>query len=257
MTRRHDFVSKSFDTPGNYTPRTDALPLISEGDTDIRRHNLFEGPAPAHTKNYMVGLDVISWRNQQGNERSQLIIDQKPGSLVLPWEVSTLGGIWLFLQETMRNPHSKDERGVKELIAQGAFDAMAVWSLEAPAGGIKHVDGVAVETPLQAAVRELTEETGFIFDEKDLVNLLPGGLHIGGDVSTKVSHLFAADISNGQYDPSKVTIEEDEAVSGLLAFRARDNADLRDILQLTRRCAGTSSAIGFLALQPNVSSKLV
>lgn len=251
-----NFVDRSYAAPGDYTPRTDAPPLISVNDTDVVRHNLFETGAPAHTKNYMVGLDVIGWTNENGGERSQLIVDQKAGSLVPPWEVSNDGGIWLFLQETFRAPHSKDERTVRELLAQGAFDALGVWSLEAPAGGIKHVDGAPIEEPVDAAVRELTEETGLVFAPDDLTNLIQGGLHIGGDINTKVSHLFAGDIANGLHDPSKVNIEQDEAVGNLLAFRARDHRDLIDLIAYTRRCAGTSAAIGFLALQPEVAKRL-
>ncbi len=252
---KHNFVNRSYRNPTDYLPRTDAPALVGEEARGVCRYNLFEMGAPAHTKNYMVGLDVLGWQDGD-NERSQLIVDQKAGSLVLPWEASNEGGIWLFLQETFRAPHSKDERSVKQLLAEGAFDALGVWSLEAPAGGIKHVDGVPVEAPVDAAVRELAEETGMVFDADNLVNLLPGGLHIGGDINTKVSHLFAGDVAKGAHDASKVAIEADEAIGNLLAFHAADRKDLMDLLEHTRRCAGTSAAIGFLALQPEVGRHL-
>ncbi|HCR55383.1 TPA: hypothetical protein DIV49_00255 [Candidatus Saccharibacteria bacterium] len=255
---QRSFVRKSFTHPSEYSVPTDAPGLIGDDDTNVVRHNLLETGAPAHTRNYMRGLDSLSWTNTNGQERSQLIIDQKAGSLVLPWEPSQNGGLWVFLQETYRSPHSNDPSlSVKQILARNAFSKLGIWSLEAPAGGIKHDEnGEMVETPVAAAVREVSEETGLVFTEESLGNLLPGGLHIGGDINTKVSHLFEADVRKGEFDATRVAIEADEAVRDLLAFHVDDTPDIAELVEHTRRCASTTAALSLAALQPHINRHL-
>lgn len=258
MIRRdgdYPFVKATYKNPRDYVPRTDAPPLIEKGIADTR-HDLFETHAPAHTRRYFNGLDVVTWTQADGAERSQLIIDQRAGSLVLPFAKSHKSGFFAFLQENFRVPHSKNEYSVMQHIARRAFDNLGVWSLEAPAGGIKYQDGNPIETPEEAAVRELLEETGLILPQHELLNLLRGGLSIGGDVSTKVTHLFAADVSKGDYDPDRVVVEADETIGNLLAFRVRDGADLWALRGLTRLCAGTSNAITALPFHPEIGRLL-
>jgi len=131
------------------------------------------------------------------------------GTIAEWWIVGLLenGGLWVFLQETYRSPHSNDPSlSVKQILARNAFSKLGIWSLEAPAGGIKHDEnGEMVETPVAAAVREVSEETGLVFTEESLGNLLPGGLHIGGDINTKVSHLFEADVRKGEFDATPMS----------------------------------------------------
>lgn len=231
--------------------------MIDDNDKDAVRYNLFETHAPGHTKNYMTGLDVLVWKNKDGTQRSQLIVDQKAGSLVLLWEPADGGGIWMYLQETYRAPHSKDSRPVAELLAQATYDELGVWSLEAPAGGLNYVAGRPAEAPEAAAVREVAEETGLILDQTKLHDLLPGGLQIAGDVSTKRTYLFAANLSDGRYDAGARAVESDEAIGRLIAFRIASLSNIRQLTELTRRCSGTTPAVALAALQPPINQFLV
>ena len=100
------------------------------------------------------------------------------------------------------------------------------------------------------------EETGLLIREDSLLDLMPGGLQIAGDISTKRSYLFGANIADGSYDKSTQAVEEDEAISDLLAFRVRTRADLHELAQLTRIDAGTTSALALAALQPAIGQYL-
>lgn len=246
-----DLVKNRYYQPNKYSPR-EAAPLIGENDTDVVRHDLFAEPAPAHTKNYMLGLDVIGWKTGTGTDRSQLIINQKSGALVLPFAVVTTddnpenNGVWYFLQETFRGPHSKEpaRHSVKEIIAAGTYSELGIYSLEAPAGGLNYnSNGQPVEEPRAAAVREAMEETGLRFQPDDLIELLPEGLHIGGDINTKITYPFLVNVSSASLDRSSRAVEEDEGIGELLAFRVRSFTELSSLIRLTRHCAGTSFAL--------------
>lgn len=226
-------------------------PLVDIASKDITRHDLFVERAPTHTRKYMVGMDVLKWVTEEGTERSQLVINQKAGALVLPFRVivdstdEAENGVWFYLQETYRGPHSHDpSESVKSLIEKGLYEKLGVYSLEAPAGGLNHDDsGQPTESPLQAALREATEETGLIFTEDALIDLLPEGLCIGGDINTKITYPFLADITRANLTESARSVEDDEIIGDLLAFRVRSTSELEELLRLTRRCAGTSFAL--------------
>ena len=247
------FVTKTITTIGEYNAPEAPPTLVEENATNVKRHNLFETKAPNHTRNYMLGLDVLSWNDSTGAERSQLIINQKAGSLVVPWEQRQEGdGIWIYLQETRRNPHAVNGEDMKEVLESSHYNQLGVWSLEAPAGGLNYEDGHLVEDPVEAAIREVREETGIQISTDELVELIPGGLQIGSDINTKRSYLFAADISSSSWEASEQAIEYDEKMGNLIAFCVRSLADLRELTSKTRMHSDTTSALALLALQPNI-----
>lgn len=256
MKHFRSFVAETYDSPSGYQLRTDAPSLIGDADRAVTRYDLFNVPAPTGTKKYIPGLDVVEWTNSDGIERSHFIINQKAGALVLLWEPAEDGGIWIYLQETYRAPHSKDERTVGELVSSGAYDGLGVWSLEAPAGGLNYDGYKPSEAPESAAVREVVEETGLNIDATKLLDLLPSGLQISGDINTKRSYLFAANINDCLYDVRTKAVEPDEKVKDLIAFRIRSSADVLELTALTRLCSGTTPAVALAALQPSISQYL-
>lgn len=250
----------SYDNPSDYRIPTEAPPLIGDGDTNVVVHNLFDSSAPEHSRNYINGLDVIEWDNADGNRRSQFVLDQKSAAMTLPFEKAAAGnsGAWIYLAESYRGPHSKDERRVKDVIARGALGSLGVWGLEAPSGGLMYdKNGVPVESPVQAAVREMREETGLQFDETDLISLIPGGIKAMADVSTREQYPFAVDVQKGIYNPKSAIREDDEITNGLMAFHVRDRADLLRMMEHSRVSLPTIAAMGAAALHPRALGQII
>ncbi len=255
MTDLH--IKKKIKKVSDYSLPGDAPELITNSDADITRYDLFGSPAPEHTKKYMVGMDVIGWTNQDGVERSQLIINQKAGSAVILWQPAEAGGIKVYLQETYRGPHPKKiGQTVYDIVQREAYGELGIWSLETPAGSLNYHNNKPAETPLEAAVREVREETGVTPDENSIVDLLPGGLAIGGDVSTKRTYLFAANIAESSYASEDREVEDDEAIGDLIEFQVSSLDDLQDLIDKTRLCAATTSGLALLSLQPSVRQRL-
>lgn len=78
-------------------------------------------------------------------------------------------------------------------------------SLEFPRGGVE-----AHQTPVQAALAELAEETGAVVTEDQLTHL--GVLHPDTGLSTTQAFVYAAPVRLDALDPTKMTPGETEVV---------------------------------------------